>query len=507
MKALRWLLLIVVLALVWYLRTWFHGPLLFLYATPVIWQVVIVTLVVHYLILARIPALNRSHLFQGEDTHFHFTHTMWLTPLLFLLLLIPGLLGAQWARGADLARSLQYHEVAGLPESAADLRLMPYEVARRYAMDSLQLSQYKLGTENIALIDGKLQWTFPLTPDGLVITFLRQNKGMVMVDATTQAKNADHVWQDMVIGEGMQIRDNLYWNLLRKRFFVSLDDPYYLPAPDGTDIFTVVGAIGYQLRFRWGLLYTVPYFDGVFLTDTAGGSELLAPQTAQEHPVLQGNRVFPESLARTFVDAHQYHLGILNRLFIHEDQIQIQDVRGPASPVNRQPYLMDTQDGLKWFISAEPYGASHGVFKIFLVDAVTGRIDVYHLPADETLTGPVRVVDYVRRANPIVDWSRFNAVEPLPFVRNGTLYWKLTVIPTDAAGIAYQVFVDAATNDVMELHSQAEVAAFLQGDLEPTAAVRTGDTPEAIIANIQELLQQIDQLLQQLPHELLPSVD
>ena len=32
---------------------------------------------------------------------------------------------------------------------------MPYEVAKRHAKDSLQSSQFKLGTENIAIIDGK----------------------------------------------------------------------------------------------------------------------------------------------------------------------------------------------------------------------------------------------------------------------------------------------------------------------------------------------------------------
>ena len=506
MKVLRWLFLAVFVLLFWYVRTWFHGLLLFFYTTPVIWQVILVTLLVHYLILSRIPAINRSRLYKSDDTQFHFSHTMWITPLLFLFLLIPGLLGAQWARGVDLARTVEYQAISALPESTEDLRLMPFEVARRYAKDSLQLSQYKLGTENIALIDGKLQWTFPLTPDGLVITFLRQNKGMVMVDATTQEKNADHVWQDMAIGEGMQIRDNLYWNLLRHRFFVSLDDPYYLPASETEDIYTVVGATGYRFRFRWGLIYTIPTFAGVFLTDSAGEVELLTPQAAQDHPILQNNRIYPETLARTVVDAHQYRLGVINRLFIHEDQIQIQDVRGPASEVNRQPYLMDTAVGLKWFISAEPYGASHGIFKIFLVDAVTGEIGVYHLPSDETLTGPVRVVDYVRRSNPVVDWSRFNSVEPLPFIRNDTLFWKLTVIPNDAAGIAYQVFVDAATNHVLELGSQEEVMAFLHGELDASEAAAAVDTPTAIVKSIQEKLREIDELLQQLPEQNVPMV-
>ena len=54
---------------------------------------------------------------------------------------------------------------------------------------------------------------------------------------------------------------------------------------------------------------------------------------------MAGNRLFPEKLARIYVEAHKYHPGILNRLFLHRDQIRIQDVSNLA---NRQPFLIDT---------------------------------------------------------------------------------------------------------------------------------------------------------------------
>ncbi len=498
MKTVLLVLGVLFLVLLWYLRTWFHGIVLFVYATPILWQVLALTVILHLLVVRRIRALHQPHEISIEGAVYRLRHSQWFTPCLFVILLVPALLMAGWLRGADLAESLTYRQIDGLPESQENLRLMPYEVASRYARDSLQLSQYKLGTENIALVHDRLQWTFPLTPDGLVITFLRQNKGMVMVDASTEEKNTAHVWQDMAIGEGMQIRDNLYWNLLRRHYFVNLDDPYYLPTPDHEDIYTVVGAAGYKLRFHWGMLYTVPYFKGVFTVNTAGDIDFLSPEEARGYPILADNRIFPEHLARTFVDAHRYHLGIVNRLFIHEDQIQIQDVRTPASPVNRQPYLMDTTDGLKWFVSAEPHGLSHGIFKIFLVDAASGEIEVYPLPPEETLTGPVRSIDYVRRSNPIVDWNRFDSVEPLPFIRDGQLYWKLTVIPDDAAGIAYQVFVDAATNHVLELHSFDEVQAFLAGTLDAEEAAAPPGSGEELRQEIRQRLQEIEQLLEQL---------
>ncbi|WP_324716487.1 hypothetical protein U7230_14200 [Carboxydochorda subterranea] len=95
-----------------------------------------------------------------------------------------------------------------------------------------------------------------------------------------------------------------------------------------------------------------------------------------------------------------YLRGIVDALFIHQDQVKVTEVsRGEDGPVNRQPFLM---------------------------------------------------------ANPLVDWSGFEIIEPLPFVRDGVLYWKVVVMPKDAAGIAYQAFVDSRTNRVYTVQSDIE---------------------------------------------------
>lgn len=174
---------------------------------------------------------------------------------------------------------------------------------------------------------------------------------------------------------------------------------------------------------------------------------------------------------------------------MHQDQIQIQDVGR-----NRQPFLMDTTDGLKWFISTEPYGASHGVFKIFLVDARTGDIQLYELPREQVLTGPVRAMDYVRRASPVVDWNRFLMAEPLPFVRDGVLHWKIAVIPNDAAGIAYQAFVDSRTNDVVEMRTNEQISAFVKHGV-----VSIPEDPSAQLVNrLRDLLEELGRILEEL---------
>ena len=126
-------------------------------------------------------------------------------------------------------------------------------------------------------------------------------------------------------------------------------------------------------------------------------------------------------------------------------------------------------------------------------------MELFELPQDRVLTGPVRAMDYVRRSNPVVDWSRFIMSEPLPFVRDGVLYWKVAVIPQDAAGIAYQAFVDSRTNEVVEMQTDGEIALFMKG-IEPIArddapALKDGILLQTIkekIAELQDLILQLE---------------
>ncbi len=481
-------ILIVVLVLAWFFRTWFQPLVMWIYTTPSLLQAALIWALLHQ-VINRVVKRSMTIHYQSTKKQ-RLTTSIRLAPILSALLLVALLVAlpvmASMARQVHIAEMLEYTPRDSLPEASQQLRLMPFEVARRYAADSLQLSQYRLGTEHVALIDGRLSYMFPLIPDGLILSFTLRNHGITYVDATRQERNSVLVADQMALGEGNRLVHNLWWNLYRHRYLVHTGDPYYLPAAG--QIQTIVPAIGYTHHLRWGLWYTVPRLEGLFMVSPQGDIRLLSHQEALGDPALADNVVFPEELARTYVSAYQYHLGVMNRLFVHQDQIQIQDVGA-----NRQPFLMDTEDGLKWFISAEPYGASHGVFKIFLVDARTGLIEMFELPSDQVLTGPVRSMDYVRRSNPVVDWNRFIMAEPLPFVRDGILYWKIAVIPDDAAGIAYQAFVDSRTNDVYEMGQDEQIRAFIRGG--ETALPDPGDDLQQ---RLRELLRDLEEILREL---------
>lgn len=488
-------IVLVLAVFIWYFRPWFHGFFMFFYKTPIVIEFLVALFLLYVFIFKKRKSKMRVRtLKNGELVAKEINFSAPLLVIIIIFMIMSPLFSSLMPQ-LHLVNELDYRTIEKLPETKENIRLMPYEVAYRYSKDSLQLSQYRLGTENIANVDGNLSWMFPLIPDGFILEFMLKNKGVVFVDATTQKKNTNVVWKDLDVGEGMQITDNLWWNIYKERYWVDLDDPYYLEK-DG-ELYTVIPAVSYSHHQWFGLFYTVPRFDGILLIDSGGNRKFLKPDEAGESPVLKGNRIFPENLARYYVEIYVYHKGLINNWFIHDDQIDIQDI----SSINKQPFLMETTDGLKWFISTEPYGESHGIFKIFLVDATDGSIERYELPVEDSLTGPIKATDFVRRENPVVDWSKFMMVESLPFVTDDTLYWKVAVVPNDAAGIAYQAFVNSKTNEVMEFKTDEGIQNFIKTGMpkEITEEEAGGEkTNEKTIAEIEEKLAEIEGLLEDL---------
>ena len=468
----------------YFFRPWLHDLFMFFYRAPVLVELLIILFIAHQFFKRKEPKFDisgRRMFFFGSTT---FT-------LLILFLMFSSFFSTVMPQ-LYLVNNLNYKTIEELPGTKENIRLMPYEVSYRYSKDSLQLSQYRLGTGNIANVNGHLTWMFPLVPDGSLLQFLLKNKGVVFVDATTQKKNTNIVWKDLSVGEGMEVFDNLYWNIYKEKYLVDLDDPFYIPY--GDEIYTVIPVISYSYHQWFGLFYAVPEFGGVITIDSHGKREFLTPEEAVDTPYLKENRIFPEKLARYYVESYVYNNGLINKWFIHNDQIDIQDI----SYQNRQPFLMDTSDGLKWFISTEPYGESHGIFKIFLIDAVNGYMEKYELPLKETLTGPMKARDFVRKENPRVDWSKFKMVEPLPFITNNILYWKLAVIPDDAAGIAYQAFVNSKTNDVLKFNTDEEIQNFIKMGIKTESTSSVGNvtkTNDETIEQIKQKLKEIDDLL------------
>lgn len=478
--------LLLILTALWLVRPWFHGLVMFVYVNPAVVEGVVVA-VLGVALAARLLAAdttavwNAGRALQREDgreagrqlraasARRLVLAAVVVVAALGLLVAIP-VLGNAYAQ-VQVADTLSVEETDALPGINADQpRILPASVARQYAENSLQYPRYRLREGDIALRDGTPYWSFGLAPDGGVNTFVLVGKGASFVDMTTQRKRVDVVESEPQVGfgygltSGRGVVSEYRWRLQKERFFATYEDPIMVEHEE--DVYMAVPYVTYDYHVRWTplpVVYTTPKWGGVALVAPDGETSHLSPSEARDHPALAGQRLVPFDLSRYYVESFRYQNGVLNKWFVHEDELELAPVPGEG---NDQPFLVVTEQGLQYFVAAEPYGEAQGIYQFWMFDARTGETRRYQLPVDSALMGPRRAADFVRKANARTDWDRFSPSEPVPAVVNGTLYWQVRVVPRDSSGIAATAFVDADSGDVFTFQTDQRIRAFLAGDVD-----------------------------------------
>lgn len=461
----------------WMTRPWWHGILMYVYRNPVLLELFGVLLMI--LVIGQILPKTKEW----------FPLSLGLVTVAFpICMVISGMYTQSY-----LAKELPVREITELPEVDPNfVRVIPLMVAKRYASDAMQYPQHTIDEGDIAIVDGKPSWAFALIPDGIVNVFRIKDKGGLFVDMTTSEKNTRLIEKDLQVGPGMAITDSIYWQIFKKRYWIDLED--YSLIPYKGDLYIIIPFIRYEYKFRFPIVYMVPRWGGIVLINSEGKIEFLNPEQAREHPVLSEQKLFPDKLARYYVESLRFSRGIGNFLFHHEGQLEISDVPEGTNP---QPFLVKTKNGSKWVVACEPYGRAYGIFKVLLIDTRTGEMELKNYSKKETLLGPVRAVDYVRKANPIIDWSRMMPVEPLPIVINGTLFWEVRIVPSDGSGIAYIAFVNSLNGEVKEAKTDEQVRKFL-GGIEEKEKLTEKPEKEERVEKVLELLEKAIQEVRKL---------
>lgn len=457
--------IVILAALVWISRPMWHWLFMSIYIYPAIWEALAIAIGIG--LLSYIFWFSHQE-YSGWEIKAKGRAIGVFITVLVVAGIILGCFQLMYPQ-CYLSQNLEVSEITELPDiDPSAVRIMPMAVSQRYAVDALQYPRHKLGTGDIAFVNKTPHWVYGLIPKGAVNFFILKDKGAVYVDMSTSEKNMKIIERDMEIGEGMGITDWYKWGLYKKKYWVGYEDPYFVPGEE--ELYIVVPIISYEYHWRFPTFYTVPKWAGIALINSEGNIEFLTPEQALEHPVLKDQKLYPERLTRYYIDSFRYSKGIKNRLFYHEDQLKIAEVvsiaEGEIQTVQRniQPFLVNTKEGKKWFIGCEPWGTeTHGIFRIYFIDARDGKIQLFEQPKTETLLGPVSACDYVRKANPIVDWSRMTPVEPIPVTFQKALYWQTKIIPNDAAGISYTAMVNAKTTEAIELKTDEAIREFIEG--------------------------------------------
>lgn len=350
----------------------------------------------------------------------------------------------------QLFKNTVYSPVENLPASGA-IRVVPKEVAERVATSGFNSPTEHLSDFHLIRRDGRLAWTALRTPDGAYRAFTQQSAGLLELNASSSSRQTELADAKFDTAPGMYLTDNLTWRLLKKHFFVKLDDPIAITDAAGKPLI----AVSY-MTYK-GLFVRRPVFGGVFIVHPSGKIEDLSPAEASKRKeLLAAGRIFPETLARLRQEAYAYKNGLFNKWFSHEDQTQISHTEN-----NPQPYLLDFgRKGLKYVSAAEPYGRAFAVNAIFLTDAVSGRTEIWRPERNAELTGNRRVLETVRSlsipgivfaettTNAPSDRGGFRVIEPRPIVVKGRLVFMTSIVPDNANNVSKTVFIDAVTNRV-----------------------------------------------------------
>jgi len=478
--------LTVLTAGIYFFRPWLHGLALALYTNPYIFEAVLISAIGVGIAAYRLKPSENTNLSLGVRRR---KLIMSGIPILFLPLLIIG---------APLSMAFEMQELSNTVEKNSNTldklpdidpekpRVLPKSVAQEYGSNSLQTPRYSLGSADIAISDkGEPYWSMGKEPDGVYNRFALRQEGAAFVDMTTQEKKIRYTDDLMSKGLGMGVTDNIMWHLKKQRYWIEYEDPVNIEH-EGKN-YIAVPYKDFNFHLTSSVAYTTPEWSGIALIDPEGNTQFLDREEAGNNKILEDQRLYPYDLAKKKVSSLAYKHGIINAWFTHRDQLEVADVPGTN---NDQPFTILTEEGVKLFVAAEPFGEAQGLFQLWTIDAKTGEYSVLELNRSEALLGANKATNYVRKANSKVNWADrssdqntvqtgFKPSEPIPFVVNDRFYWQVRVVPLDSAGIAFTSFVDARSGDVINAETDRQITEFLQNENIEDGSVNRTETTQS----------------------------
>lgn len=490
MKKLKLIVpLILILALVWFFRPFFHPLLMSFVISPLKFILIILIIVGLFSFKKKAGKLKLVQTGPGNyniKAANHIPGASVAAYIILFILIIFGLSLENEIRFYITSHQIAYQARKDLPEFDK-IRLTPKQVANRYAADTFQSPQETLADSQIALINNNMVRVFPRIPDGGLLYFLNKMTGFVTVEVDTLDRKVAINNQTFKYADHIGITDNLFFRLINKKYFVSYtSEPIYLKDQNNKWI-TVVPYMSYK-----NFPFRIPYWAGVMIVKSDGSITDYTPAEAQKLSYLKGNRLYPKELTNYYAESYSYRDGLLNKWFLHKNQIEIVSLPGEETIIHAS-----TNEGFKQIVVAEPYGRSYGIYKIFIFDATTGKREIISYDQNSQLTGPVAAADYIKKSFPTYNWNNFQLAEPRPVKVNGDLNWLLSIIPNDSAGIATTVLLDAKTNKVTEVKSESELTALMSGK-KPTTVTPSTQTPSSPTDTNTQIKAKIDQIQSEL---------
>lgn len=370
-------------------------------------------------------------------------------------------------------------------------RIAPRQVSDVQTAGSVSYRQYELGPSDIARAeDGSLTWSYPIQPEQFRNQLQGNQQGVLMTDMTQMEDRDMNAYdeQEFVHGQNMLLHRSATWNMLKDDYMVQYrDDPIeFMHDGDAYMAFTKTG-------HEWHLTpipHTTPTWEGVTLVHQDGTMEHLSPDEAQQHEVLDGQRLYPLYNSEKKAESLKYRNGIINTLPVAGEFIGVVEPASmPAGAGNSQPFVIDLEgEQMSYVYAMEPAGQdTSGLDEVWFFDAENGEMKYFETDGD-TLFGPERAMGIVRSEDSRTDWDtedssgEFRVVEPVITVVDDELWWHSKVVPADNTDVVRNSFVNAHNGEVVELYSTEAVIEFISGEevdeIEDDESVTTEPSPE-----------------------------
>lgn len=361
-------------------------------------------------------------------------------------------------------------------------RVVPRAVADVQTRGSVSYRQHQLGPSDIARTpSGAISWSYPIEPDQVRNRIQGNQRGVLLSDMTQTSDRTLEAYdtnQDFKYGTNHFLHRSADWNVKKTGYMSEYDEDFYGFVHD-EEAYMAIPKISHEWRFTTHngsipLPRTVPVWNGIALIHQDGQIDHLSPSEAQNSEILDGQRLYPLKLADREARSLGYRNGVINQLplvGLYEGVVEPADL--PAGASNSQPFVIDMEgEQMSYVFAMEPDGeTTRGLDEVWFFNSESGELQ-YYGSGGETLYGPERAMGLIRNEDTQTQWSsgdgsgssgEFTVVEPVPTVINGELWWHAKVVSTDNTDVSRNSFVNARTEEVVELEDTEEVVKFISG--------------------------------------------
>ncbi|WP_257640410.1 hypothetical protein [Pyrodictium delaneyi] len=336
-------------------------------------------------------------------------------------------------------------------------RFIPLMTAYAYASDRIQIPTHRIYPEDsyVYYLGNSSVYNWIIEPEGFWNQLTKSPLGAVFVYGDEYPPRVKLVARPLEWGLHNKRFRLLFFDTLERRIVMTAGLQYKPLLEDNIEVLYngKIYILVPLVTWKRGLLYSLPVLHGYVIVDEDGNIEVVTGDRLASDPRLQGMPLLPEAVARDWVEAYRYKVGLVGFYLYHNTYV-IRDIG-----TNPQPYLEQRSDGqLYWVFVAEPPGETYSAKYIIYVETSstsTPRLLFYELP--EPAIGISKVESYVKQAHPTYDWGELSIEEPMPTLLNGTLYWKATVTTKDYRGLVSVDIVNAASGEVISLQPRRKV--------------------------------------------------